>query len=547
MQSVDIRPSEWRWVILVSAILIFLSVIPFFVVVSGTGDPSVQFMGAVHGYQAAAVDLAHVTESAQGRFLVHWLHTGEPHPGSLTDGLHVFAGMLARFLNVEPIILYQVTRVGASLFMYMALYYFGASIWTRLRARQVFFGLVSIAGGLGWLLAVLTDLRGYPDLSLTGFFPYQTTLFSANLSFAIGALAILAASLVAASTVSRRAAPSVDNQGLTVLLFSTLLSLVYPVALLPVLVAFLGLMLAHLITNRKSLGRDMRWMLWSGVPSLPLIAFYVLALLYNPVAQELWLQQNLVAPPELLPLLGGLGLPLLIAIPGIWRAVRRFESDGNQFMIGWLAAMLILMYVSPVIRVNFGIGLMIPIAYFATRAVEDVWLDRIPRTWRSRVFAAFVPVLAASHLAMTLLPLGRAELYAPGTVTLERDYLTAFRWLAATPERDAVVLAAPNVSVWLPSWTARRVVYAGPRVTLNPAEKRRAVENWYGADDSGTFNCTALLNGAGARFAGYQVTYVLDGPQERALGDSACIELLEPVASFGAVNIYSYSTNPGRE
>jgi hypothetical protein len=547
MQSVDIRPGEWRWVIVVSAILILFSVIPFFAVIGGTADPQVQFMGAVHGYQLAAVDLAHVTESAQGRILVHMLHTGEPHPGSLTDVLYVLAGFMARVTGVEPIILYQLTRIVASLFMYMALYYFGASIWTRLRSRQLFFGLVTLGGGLGWLLAVLTDLRSFPDLSLTGFFPYQTTLYSANLSLAIGALAMLAASLVAASTVSRRAAPGIDNQGLTVLLFSLLLALIYPVALLPVLIAFLGLMLAHLVNNRQHLGRDMRWMLWSAVPAVPLILLYGLALYYNPVAQTMWLQQNLGAPSELLALLGGLGLPLLLALPGLWRAVRRFEPDGNQFVIGWLAAMLILMYVSPVIRINFGLGLMIPIAYFATRAIEDVWLERVPRGWRSRLFAAAVPVLAASHLAMTLLPLSRADLYTPGTVTLERDYLTAFRWLAAVPERDAVVLAAPNVSVWLPAWTARRVVYATPRTTLNPAEKLRAVEAWYSADDAESGGCTALLNGAQAVVGSYQVTYVIYGPQERLYGESACLAALEREADFGTVTIYRYQRNPGRE
>jgi hypothetical protein len=47
--------------------------------------------------------------------------------------------------------MFHVARVFASLFMYVALYQLAASIWSRVRARRVFFVVASIGAGLGSL------------------------------------------------------------------------------------------------------------------------------------------------------------------------------------------------------------------------------------------------------------------------------------------------------------------------------------------------------------------------------------------------------------
>ena len=37
----------------------------------------------------------------------------------------------------------------------------------------------------------------------------------------------------------------------------------------------------------------------------------------------------------------GFGIPLLVALPGIYRAMRRFERDGDRLMLLWLACIVI--------------------------------------------------------------------------------------------------------------------------------------------------------------------------------------------------------------
>lgn len=539
MRTVDISSTEWRWLVIVSAVLIFFSTVPF-LTVSGIATPiDLQFMGGVHRYADTATEMSHVIEGFKGQSLAHMQYTPEPHSGIFTDILQLLAGALARVSGISPQITYQVLRVVAALFMYMSIYYLGASIWTKLRSRRTFFLLATFGGGLGWILGPLLNVRGMLDLSVSPLFPYHTTLYSANLSFATGTLALLASALIGASGLAQREWPSVTNNGLSVILLSLLLGLVYPPMILPILVAFLCLIVARTVGNRSHFRRDMSWMLWCGVPVLPVLLYYGITLLYNPVAQRVWIQNHVEAPPTFEILLISLGLPLLIAVPGIVRAVRRFEADGNQFMLGWLVTVVILIYLTPVVRVNFGVGLMIAIAYFATRAVEDFWFQRIARPWRYRLYAAILPLLAASHVITTLQPLTDEDLYVPGAVALEQDYADAFDWLLRFPSTNYVTLAAPNVSMWVPAWTGSRVVYGSPFSTLNPNAKLRAVLEWYQSEELNA-ECETLLNGNITDEGKYHVLFVLYGPQERKLGAGRCIGDLQEVATFDSVTLYRH-------
>ena len=92
---------------------------------------------------------------------------------------------------------------------------------------------------------------------------------------------------------------------------------------------------------------------------------------------------------------------------------------------------------------------------------------------------------------------------------IDDDYWEQLQWLDANGENDAVVLAAPTISLWIPAYTRQRVVYGHEYETVPKAERLRQVEDWYRGTD-----CDTLL-GDGLPF---EVRYILWGPQERDLG-----------------------------
>jgi hypothetical protein len=318
--------------------------------------------------------------------------------------------------------------------------------------------------------------------------------------------------------------PNVHNGGLEVGLLSLAVSLLYPQALVPFGTA-LGLFVAvDWLRQRRINMRALRWGLVAVLPAVPIAVYYGALVTYNPAIAE-WNRQNVTAAPSPVVLFLGLGIPLIIALPGIYRAIRRFEPDGDQFLLIWLLVIIVVMYLPTNVQRRFSVGMMLLIAYFATRSLEDFWFSYVNRRWRTRLFAVAVPLMAMSFLFVLAINLPvRIGPY------LEKDYGAAFQWLRANTRSDDVILASPDVSLWIPAWVGARVVYGHPFETLSAESREQSVRDWY----SGASNCEDTLSNSA-----YSVQYVIVGPEENDLGETDCADRLTEVARFGSVAVYA--------
>ncbi|MCC6612184.1 MAG: hypothetical protein IT320_01840 [Anaerolineae bacterium] len=528
--GVHIAPAEWRWLILFICILVLVAYLPvIWLAIRGTGD--YQFMGAFLNPQDGATYLSKMELGRNGAWLVQFQHTPEAHNGALIQVLYPFLGHLGRMTGIPNIVMLHVARLGATLFMYVALYQLGATIWTRVRARRLFFAIAVLGAGFGWLLSAPLGVTTFPDLTIPEIFPFYSSLMNVHFPLTFALLALLVGYLILASRPGAENSAEVSRLMPFASIASLGLALLYPQALVPLGGALTLFVLAAWIQTRRFPSRLFRWLLAVGLPALPLIVYYALIVDYNP-AMAIWNEQNVTSAPSPLILLLGLGLPLLIAIPGIFRALRRFELDGDRLFLLWLLMMLVAIYLPLNIQRRFSVGMMIPIAYFATRAIEDVWLNYISRRRRPLVYTVIftlMPISLLFVLAASMLPFVSSTMPGSG-VMLERDYGQAFDWLRSRTDADEVVLAAPVVSMWVPAYAGSRVVYGHDYETLDAPAKKDAVLAWYAAEE--TADCAALIEE-------YDIRFVLFGPQERALGPATCIEALEPVATFNSVTIYA--------
>ncbi len=509
MQTYDtvyITPAEWRWVIIIGGALVLLAFAPFLWVAVTAGE-SWQFMGIINNYRDGATYLSKMMQGMNGSWLVHFQHTPEDHNGAFIQVIYPVLGQLARLANIQPIALFHAVRVVASLLMYIALYHLGAAIWTRLRTRCLFFLLAAFGSGLGWLFSVLMGEADFPDLVIPEMYPFYSSLVNVHFPLAIACLALLASIFIMAYRPGSDAEPGLQNSGLIAALLSLALSLLYPQALLPFgLSVGLCVAVATWQTRRLPL-RELRWLLVVVLPALPMAAYYYAVVQYNPAMTE-WHRQNITlmfSPPALLV---GMGVPLWIALPGIYRAARRLEPDGDRLMLLWLVTALVLVYLPTTVQRRFTAGLMIPIIYFATRALEDFWFQHINRWWRYRLLVLIIPPVTLSYVFI-LFGNSRVQL-GP---FLQRDYAAAFQWLRTRVTPDDVVLAGEMASIWIPAWTGARVVYGHPFETLQADVKRQAVDDWY----TGASACNGLIER-------YEVRYVVVGPLERDVGDARCTD-----------------------
>jgi hypothetical protein len=528
--------SEWWWVTLISLTFLVFIFSPFIVVVlQGPAQSGQQFMGALHNLNDSAADLARMQQGAEGKWLLSFRYTPEANQGALVHPIYALLGQISGFLGQSPFLIYHIVRIFVGFFMYLTIYHLGASIWVKVRTRRIFFVIASAGAGFGWILALATGLHDVvaPDLMIPQAFPLYAAAANVHYPLAIACLCLLAAIIIPVLRPGSSVAPNAENGGVVCFLAALALAFIYPDALLPIGMAFILSVLIHWGLQRKATSYEGYWGLWILVPVLPILTYDVLSLSHNPFVAE-WLQQRDRDLPSIWAVLIALGLPLLIGLPSIFRALRRFEADGDRFMLLWLLSMFLLVYLPIPLGQYLFVGLMLPIGYFATRSIEDFWFNFIKRRFRSILYIVLVPIFVLSHVFWLYLPVfGMMRgWYQINAMMLPQASSQAVLWMDLTLPDDALILAPPNVSLWLPAWVGGRVVYGHPTETANAEEKLAAVESWY----RGEGDCMSLINQ-------YQVAYVVVGTSPDEI-DNSCLENWQLIYNLDGVRIYATEFAP---
>lgn len=520
---------EWRWLMVVCCVLIGLSLLPLFVSAAAvSGDWA--FMGSAHNYQDAATYLSKMRIGHEGGWLLQFMYTPEPHDGALTMTFYPFLGHLARLTGLDLIVVYHLARVINSLIMYFSLYLLGAVLWTQIGTRRLFFAIAAMGAGFGWFAAPLTGLFAFPDLAIPEIFPFYSSLVNPHFPLAIALLALLATQFVRIIRPNNDVAAGRSVLGTALLGLG--LAVLYPQALIP----FTGAVVIYLANLRLRDGTFPRSTLLHTaaliVPAVPMAVYLGLVMISNPAFAE-WNRQNVTLSPPLWVMLAGLGIPLLLGLPAAVRAARRLDRDGDRLMLWWLLVIFFAMYSPTTIQRRFGVGLMIPVAFFATRALRDYWMPKLGQRTGRLLLAAALVMMTPSIALSTFVPVIPFLAGAPDQrtgIVLPVGYRAAMDWLDSHGQAGAVVMAAAEPGAWIPGMTSLRVVYGHPFETLNADVKLAEVTSWYGLPTGG--DCRALLDK-------YSVDYVLFGPLEAALGSGACLADLTPVASYGSVGVYA--------
>lgn len=531
--------SEWWWTTLVSLTFILISFSPFIIITLFNPIQSdIQFMGAIHDHVDAASQIARMEQGANGQFLLDFLYSSQEQDTALVHPFYALLGQLVYFSQLSSMIMFHIMRIFISLFMFLMIYHLGANIWVKVRTRRIFFSLASIGTGFGWLIILFFPemVATLPDLTLPQAFPLHASAANIHYPLAIACVALIASVIVTILRPGNDSKPSAENKGGIVFFTSLLLALVYPDALIPLGIAYALNVLANWYIQRSASPREWYWGLWILVPALPVITYDLLIVSTNPFVSS-WLSQRGNNVPPLWAIIVSLGLPLLIAIPSLIRAVRRFEPDGDRFMLFWLIAMIITMYLPIQLNQYLLLGLMIPVAYFATRAIEDFWFKYIRRIHRPRVYIAVFPFLVLSHIVWMFLPVFPLiqgwNNFSP--FVLEQEYGNTLIWLDQNVETDSIILASPSASLWIPAWTGQQVVYGHPYETFNADETRAEVLNWYQENDSEAEKCLALIDK-------YQISYVIYGVREHLIGSGACLANLTLVETETSTGLLIYAT-----
>jgi hypothetical protein len=539
-----ISSAEWRWVIIFSGLLVAITLLPYaWAFASDSPSDNWQFMGMLPNPQDGATYLAKIGEGARGDWLFTLAYTSEPHAGAAINEFYLWLGHLSRILGLSPLLMYHLSRLVTGFVMYISIYHLGSVIWPRLRPRRLFFGLIAVGSGLGWLALIFlsrspggsVDAQFLPtDFSIPESIPFFSTFVNPHFPLAIALIALLAATFVMVFRPGFNIEPNFTNGGASVALVSIALCIVQPQGWVPIAGALCVYILILTLRSRRIPQLELSWVLLVILPAIPFFLYYY-AVIRDNGAMRAWNAQNLTPSPLPFNYIMGFGLLLVVALPGLWRGVRRFERDGDRLMLIWFVVNVIALYVPFSLQRRLAIGLIIPIVYFAVRALEDSWFNWVSPKWRDAALVALFVFIIPSNVLSLSIPLFGILKPSAGIQNwqlLPADYNAAIQWLRDDAVQNQVVLAPPRVSLWIPAYAYQRVVYGHPFETLNAAAKLKEVNDWYTGK-----NCGELLRE-------YHVRYVLSGDfGALAMDDAsdACLktqQLDPPVATFGNVSIY---------
>ncbi len=492
MQSSNVQRSEWTWVVIIATCVVALASSPY-LVVHFTTPPGLRFVGTLLNPLDGDTYLAKMQFGAQGDWLFHLPYTAQDHPGAFILTHYLALGHVAKWTHLPIPLVYHLARAMAGFALLLTVYAFIARVTQNLTERRLAFLFVALSSGLGWL-AVMSGHLGTSDLII----PESNTFYSLHIN---PHFPLAMALMVGMMWIASRTPEGQEARGTIALTVSSLaLAIVQPFAVVTVYMA-LGVYLVLRWRRDARIAWPVVWRAFiAGMVTLPLLVYTLWVTQADPVLRG-WTAQNITPSPPVWDYVLGYGLILALAVPGAVIAARR-RSDVDLLLLAWAGVTVILLYVPFAMQRRFSLGLHIPLAILAAMSLYRI----TKRKWVIGV--TFAATLLTTALVIVL-ALGGGLKRDP-RLFVSTDEAAAMDWLHGHTPREAVVLASPEMGLFIPAWSGRRVVYGHPFETVDAEQTKARVEMFFAAE-TGDVKREAMLRE-------WRAAFVFIGPRERALG-----------------------------
>jgi hypothetical protein len=259
---------------------------------------------------------------------------------------------------------------------------------------------------------------------------------------------------------------------------------------------------------------------------LPIMVYQLWITQSNPELAA-WNAQNLTTSPSIWDLIISYFPIILLAIPSsyfVWKS-----KDGKPILLLiWAFLGLLLLYFPWSLQRRFILGYMIPLAGMAA-----IGLDRLFDQHRKVALATlfFVVLLIIPTNLMIVLGGIQAVAVREPKVLLSHEEMMALEWIVSNTEQDALVLASPQMGLFIPAYTGRRVLYGHPFETVDATNMESAVVDFL----NGRINLEKIP-------ISRDVDLIFYGPREHEFGKIDFESDYEIVYSSEGIQIFNHTT-----
>ncbi|MGH2523441.1 MAG: hypothetical protein ACRDH2_13135, partial [Anaerolineales bacterium] len=464
------RPrAEWFPVILLTGLILIIANLPY--LLAYAAPTSHVFTGILLNPIDGHSYLAKMREGWRGAWLFTLPYTAEPGPGVFIFTYYLLLGHLARWTGASLELIYHVARVGAGTFFLLTAYHFIARFFASVRARLVVWLLFALGSGLGWVAALFGGFTA--DLWVAESIPFLSVFGNSHfcLTWAL-LLWIFEWTLPGLAPLNLSA-----MRLMLIALAVTLQAQIQPLALLTIGLVLGGMVLGLSLARRTWIWQEWLPLLVVGLFAAPWLLYDGWAAATQPVL-AIWNAQNVTPAPPLWEALIWGGAPLLLAVPGAVVAARR-RSPLDLVLLYWLGLGVLSLYAPFALQRRLSLGLWMPICILAGNGFGEVIWPRlgaraVRAAARPFALAALVVSVLSSNLLVYAATLGAIQARKPA-LFLTSDEAAALRWLA-DESVGKLVLASPDMGLFIPARTDARVIYGHPFETAGAAASKQAVE-----------------------------------------------------------------------
>ncbi|MCC6973345.1 MAG: hypothetical protein IT322_04960 [Anaerolineae bacterium] len=488
---------EWFSLLLFAAAVMMITSLPY-LIGSQAARPGEHYTGLLLGIEDANSYLAKMRLGANGAWLFTMRYTAESHTPALLFTPYLLIGKIAGLIAppTSPahydalLMVFHGVRFLSGMLVIVVSYRFLAA-FVRVRAlRWLGAVLVSLGGGLGWLL-VSTGNGNY-----LGWTPVDLLLpegYTFYLLYGLPHLALARAGLLVGLLCLFQSARCFrPDQWLRWSMVAGACWLVMAVC-----VPFYGAVLALILgawglgvwLRRGRFPLDLIWRCAVGgiLPGIMLL-YSLLVTATEPVLKATFQDQNLLTSPPPIHFLFGYGLLTLAALPAFPCVWQRGKKDIRWILpLSWLIIAPVLAYFPIEVQRRMLEGVFVPLCLMSVIGLRLWWiaLRRVTQRragWVWRALALGIAAISLGTPIMTML----AGAFAPYNeqnrpqFNVSAGAVAMFEWLNTNTSPDQVALSATRAfSNRIPAWTNLRSYLGHPVETLDALTKEAEVKAFY--------------------------------------------------------------------
>jgi hypothetical protein len=305
-------------------------------------------------------------------------------------------------------------------------------------------------------------------------------------------------------------------------LASAALALISPFSVVIALVVWTGTALWQGIQKFGQGWRDwilqpIQQVLLIALGGVPILVYQVFAIRMDPQLSG-WNSQNITPAPPLWDVFVALS-PLILIIPFGLRLLIK-NNTSTPLLVVWLISGILLLYLPWGLQRRFLVGIFVPVV-----ALASLTLNRMVTESRRFWLRGITLLVLAVPTNVLIVQAGFHGIRVrDDQLFLTRDEADALAWIETSTPEDSLILSSPDIGLFIPAHTGRRVIYGHPFETVHAVDQKLRVEQFFQGDTLPT-----LVQ---------KVDYIFYGPRERALGGNPVLDGLVVTYRNNAVTIF---------